>query len=215
MNIIPAILAKDQTEFETRLRAAEAFTDIVQIDILDNTFVPFSSWADPAIIKTLDTPLRFELHLMVEDVEKYLNLWSPIPNVARAIFHVEACNGRDDDAGDLLGTIAFYGWDAGLAINPETPIDKIAPFVDKIDTALFLGVNPGQSGQPFQPAVIEKIRAFKAAHPNSPSVAVDGGVNADTIPTLKAAGAETFCVASAIFGAGDPKATFEKLKSLL
>lgn len=214
MNIIPAILAHTQEEFETRLRAAEAFTDTVQIDILDNTFVPFSSWADPNVIKKLETPLKFELHLMVEDVEKYLNLWSPISNVSRAIFHVEACNGRDDDAGDLLGTIAFYGWDAGLAINPETTIDKLKPFVDKITTALFLGVNPGQSGQPFKQEVIEKIKAFKAAHPNK-TIAVDGGVNAENIPALKAAGAETFCVASAIFGSEDPKKAFEKLKSLL
>lgn len=215
MNIVPAILAKDQTEFETHLRAAEAFMDIVQIDILDNTFVPFSSWADPAIIKTLETPLKFELHLMVNDIEKYLNLWSPVPNVARAIFHVEACKGGDDDTGDLLGTIAFYGWDAGLAINPETPIDRITPFVDKIARALFLGVDPGQSGQLFKQEVLEKIRAFKAAHPQSPTIAVDGGVNAETIPALKAAGVDTLCMASAIFGASDPKEAYQKLTTLL
>lgn len=215
MNIVPAILAHTQEEFETRLRVAAACTDVVQIDILDNTFVPFSSWADPAVIKTLDTPLRFELHLMVEDVEKYLNLWSPLPNVARTVFHVEPFEGRPDDASDLLGTIAFYGWDAGLALNPETPIAALEPFLEKISVALFLGVDPGQSGQPFKPEVLEKIRAFRAAHPDGPAIAVDGGVNAETIPALKAAGAETFCVASAIFNDPDPKTAFEKLKNLL
>lgn len=218
MKIIPAILANNQSEFETRLRAAEAFTDIVQIDILDNTLVPFSSWADPNVIKKLQTPARFELHLMVEDVEKYLTMWSPIQNVARAIFHVEPflrAPYKKEDASDLLGTAAFYGWDMGLAINPETPIDVLEPFLEKISVVLFLGVDPGQSGQPFKPAVIEKIKAFKAAHPNGPGVAVDGGVNADTIPALKAAGADVLCMASAIFDAGDPKEAFEKLKSLL
>ena len=214
MNIIPAILAQTQEEFETRLRAAEAFADIAQIDVLDNTFVPFSSWADPAIIKTFNTRLRFELHLMVDDVEKYLNLWSPVTNVARVIFHVEPFIGRADDAGDLLGTAAFYGWDTGLAINPETPIDTLEPFVDKITTALFLGVNPGQSGQPFKPEVVEKIKAFRAAHPDK-KIAVDGGVNAETIPLLKTAGADVLCVASAIFNAADPKAAYDKLITLL
>lgn len=215
MKIIPAILAHNQSEFETCLRAVEAFTDIVQIDILDSTFAPFSSWADPNVIKKLATPARFELHLIVEDVEKYLTLWSPIQNVARVIFHAEPFLNKKEDASDLLGTAAFYGWDIGLAINPETPTDALEPFLEKISVVLFLGVDPGQSGQPFKPAVIEKIRAFKAAHPNDPSVAVDGGVNADTIPALKAAGAETFCVTSAIFGSVDPKKAFEKLTKLL
>ncbi len=215
MKIIPAILAQTKEEFETRLHAAEAFTDIVQIDVLDNSFVPFTSWADPNMIRKLETPVRFELHLMVEDVEKYLNVWSPIKNVARAIFHIEPFLNKKEDASDLLGTAAFYGWDMGLAINPETPIEALEPFVEKISTVLFLGVTPGQSGQPFKQEVIEKIKVFKAAHPNDPSVAVDGGVNADTIPALKAAGAETFCMASAIFNAPDPKEAFEKLTKLL
>ncbi|MEK7102119.1 MAG: hypothetical protein AAB579_03345 [Patescibacteria group bacterium] len=215
MKIIPAILANNQSEFEARLRATEAFTDIVQIDVLDNSFVPFTSWADPNVIKKFETPVRFELHLMVEDVEKYLTVWSPIKNVARAIFHIEPFLNKKEDAGDLLGTAAFYGWDMGLAINPETPVEALEPFLEKISTVLFLGVTPGQSGQPFKQEVIEKIKAFKAAHPNGPSVAVDGGVNADTIPALKAAGAETFCVASAIFNSPDPKAAFLSLQKLL
>ncbi len=214
MNIIPAILAQTQEEFETRLRAAESFTDTVQIDVLDNTCVPFSSWADPEVIKKLQTPLHYELHLMVADVEKYLTLWSPIKNVTRAIFHVEPFSGRENDAHDLLGSIAFYGWETGLAVNPETGVATLEPFVEKINTALFLGVNPGQSGQSFQPAALKKIRAFKAAHPNI-LVAVDGGVNAGTIPALKATGVDVLCVASAIFGADDPRAAFLNLQKLL
>lgn len=214
MKIIPAILAQTKEEFETRLRTVESLTDTVQIDILDNTFVPFSSWADPEVIKTIETPLQYELHLMVEDVEKYLALWSPIKNVTRAIFHIEPFVGREDDAHDLLGTIAFYGWETGLAINPETPNATMEPFVEKMDTALFLGVNPGQSGQPFKQEVLEKIRAFKAAHPNI-TIAVDGGVNAENLPVLKATGADVLSLASAIFGADDPKGAFEKLNKLI
>lgn len=213
-HIIPAILAPDQETFEARLRAAESFADTVQIDILDNTFVPFSSWADPEVIKTLQTPLSYELHLMVADVEKYLTLWSPIKNVTRALFHIEPLVGRENDAHDLLGTMAFYGWETGLAVNPETDASVLEPFVEKINTVLFLGVNPGQSGQAFKPEVVEKIKAFKAAHPTI-MVAVDGGVTAETIPALKAAGADVLCVASAIFGADDPKAAFLDLQKLL
>jgi len=214
MNIIPAILAHTQEEFETCLRAAESFTDTIQIDVLDNTFVPFSSWADPEVIQKLETPLHFELHLMVADVEKYLTLWSPVKNVTRAIFHVEPFVGRENDVHDLLGSIAFYGWETGLAINPETDAAALEPFVEKINTALFLGVNPGQSGQTFKPEVVEKIKTFKVAH-STIAVAVDGGVNAETIPALTATGADVLCVASAIFGAEDPKEAFLNLQKLL
>lgn len=212
--IIPAILAPDKETFAKHLRTAEPFSDIVQIDILDNTFVPYSSWADPDAIKKMGTSLQFELHLMVNDVEKYLTLWSPIQNVRRAIFHLEPFIGKEDDAHDLLGTIAFYGWETGLAINPETPAAALEPFLEKINVALFLGVNPGQSGQSLAPEIIEKIRTFKNAHPGMPAIAVDGGVNSATIPPLKKAGADIFCAASAIFNNPKPETAYKELLQL-
>src|SRR3989344_506690 len=212
--IIPAILAPDKETFEARLRMAAQFSDVVQIDILDNSFVPYTSWADVEVIKKMDTPLLFELHLMVTDVEKYLTLWSPIKNVRRAIFHIEPFLTSPDDAHDLLGTIAFYGWETGLAINPETPATALDPFFEKLNVALFLGVNPGQSGQSLQSPVVEKMRAVATAHCKMPLVGIDGGVMTSNAVVLKQAGADILCASSAIWNAQDPISAFRELSQL-
>ena len=225
--IIPNLLVQDEKKFESWLRTAEQFAQTIQIDILDNSFVPFGSWADPEVVETWSTPVDYQLHLMVDDVERHLNAWTTVRNVKAAIFHIEpflspqhdSTTARQHDAKvadvhDLLGTIAFYGWEPGLAINPETPLEVLEPFVKKISIAQFMSVAPGQSGQSFQKSVIDKIKTFRAQYPQI-TISVDGGVNAKTIPALAAAGAEQFQVTSAIYKADDPKEAYANLLKLL
>ncbi len=213
MKIVPALLVKSQEEFEERFALASSLSDVVQIDIMDGSFVPFESWADPQEVKKMDRRADIELHLMVSDVQTHLKAWAQIPNVKRAIFHFEAYQ-DNADIHDLLGTIAFYGWQTGLAINPDTPTDVLYEFASKLNVALFMGVTPGQSGQPFEDIIVEKIRDFKKKH-RKVVVAVDGGVSEKTIPDLRDAGAELFGASSAIFGAKDPMAAYKKLEGLL
>lgn len=213
MKIIPALLVKDKKEFERRLNIAASLTTMAQIDVMDGSFVPFESWAEPNEIQAMDRHTDLELHLMVTDVNTHLKRWANMPDVKRVIFHFEAIE-SEADIHDLLATIAFYGWEAGLAINPDTPADVFDAFADKLNVALFMGVTPGQSGQPFDESIVDKIKAFKRKH-RRVKIAVDGGVNEKTIPLLREAGVDLLGASSALFETDDPRAAYIKLEGLL
>lgn len=201
--IIPALLTDDFETFRSRLKAVEPYFPLVQIDIADGEFVPVKNFADPTSISRIKTSVQYELHLMVAHPLAYIEAWKDAPNVRRVIFHVES----KDDPREAIERILFYGFDAGIALNTETKTNAIEPHLDRVETVLFLGVRPGRSGAPFIPETIDKIRNFinvtlslsKGNMGQRPKVAVDGGVSHETIPALKAAGAEVFCMSSELF----------------
>lgn len=195
--IIPAILVPSKDEFVRRLREAEPFTDRVQLDILDGEFVSFDAFDNPEEIRTISTKLTFDLHLMVRSPMEEIEKWKDIPQVRRVIFHVESLD-DPDEADAIIQKIKSNGWKAGIALNPDTPIEIVEPCFPQVEIVLFMGVEPGRSEQTFLPKTMEKIQLL-SERTKKPIIAVDGGVNHDTILPLKEAGVAVFYVGSELF----------------
>lgn len=189
--IIPAILAHTKEEALNHWNAAlEA--EWIQLDCMDGRFVANTSYYSPLQWPN-EGPL-IELHLMCERPRDVIASWIGHPLFKRAIWHIEA----SVDHRDLLRWCRANGLEAGVALNPETPLADAFSLFPDLDTLLFLGVHPGWSGQPFIPTVKDKIRAARASEPTL-HLGVDGGVNEDLIPELVKLGVTQFYVASTIF----------------
>lgn len=204
--VVPAILVHDEAAFRDRLRLVERLAPVIQIDVMDGAFVPNRTWYDPGVLRSIDTPASFELHLMVEDPDPVVRDACGIPSVRRVVWHVESMG----DHRELLNLCRSNGREGGLAISPKSPQDVLAPYVGRMDEILVLGVEPGFSGQKLIPDTVEKVRAIHAAWPDIP-IAFDGGVTASSIPMLREAGVSRFCAASALFDATDIEAAFGDL----
>ena len=204
IKIIPAVLTDDPKKLETYIRQSETFTDYVQVDIMDGVFVPSKSIVASDLAK-IKTKLFLEAHLMVKDpincVEDFKNA-----GARRIIFHYEAT----DDVDATIKKIQDLVLTAGIAINPETKIDCLEPFSNKIDSVLFLSVNPGFYGSPFIPEVLSKIKKFRKKHAQA-IISIDGGIKANNIKEISQTGLNSICVGSAIFKASDSGEAFRNL----
>ncbi len=192
--LIPALLCPDEASFHDRLKMIDSEASWVQIDILDGTLYANQSWADPHVVSDWDINTSLELHLMVADPARVINTWEIVPNFRRAIWHIEA----EIDHASLIQTIRNSGRQVGLAIAPNTPLEKLLPYLPDIDRVLVLGVEPGWSGQPLVPATLDTVRSLNQQTPH-PTISFDGGVTDETLPSIIKAGAESICAASLIF----------------
>lgn len=192
--VIPAILAKSRKEFEEKIKKIAPHADTVQIDVMDGTFVPNTTWADMDIIEHLHLPVKFEAHLMVKNPERgAIEEWAEA-GAFRIIFHIEATKKPEE----CLRQIKKFRREAGAAINPKTPLKKIKELLPRLDCVLAMGVEPGSSGQKFQPEVLKRIKKIKALAPKI-KIGVDGGVNKSNAKKIIDAGADYLCAASSIF----------------
>lgn len=209
--IIPSLLVDSQAEFKRRLKLAEGDTELVHVDVLDDTLVPGHSWHDAAAIGKLKTKAQFELHLMVENPLAVVETWrAHVPGLKRAIVHAEMSH----PAGAVIRALKNWGLEAGLALNPESPLEEIATVARMISQLTLMGVRPGASGQRFLGAsVLTKIRDAKKRWPEL-KIEVDGGATADLVNSLLSAGCDRIVAANAIFGAQDPAAAFALLTRL-
>ena len=197
IEIIPAILVKTEAEFRERLAKVEPFVSWVQLDVVDGVFAPNVTWGDPQAVASLVTSVRFEIDLMVADPAAAVDAWlRSSHNVGRLIFHQEAAD--EMAARMLLRRIRTAGLEAGLSLNPETPVEDLFALGDEMDAALLLGVPPGFGGQDLQPHVIKKIAELRARFPKLP-IEVDGGVTRENARSLIAAGAMRLAAGSFIF----------------
>lgn len=209
IEIIPSILVQSADEFERRLRLVEDGCLTVHVDVLDGTLFPFVSWFDASRVGTLRTPVRYELHLMVENPLPIIEAWrKEVPGFMRAIVHAEIKR----PLGAVLDQIAACNLEAGIAMNPETPIHEVHPFAHRIHQLTVMGVHPGASGQSFlgEP-ILEKMRSI-AEHFADLPVEIDGGVTSELLPVLIGAGATRLCAASSLFGASDPLVTLRHMR---
>ena len=207
VEIIPAILAKDEKEFR---RKAESVTDLcetIQIDVMDGAFVDNVTWADPKRIDLMRLPMAFEVHLMVKDPLASLDAWS-VAGCQRAIVHAEAV----EDVAEALRQIKLYGMEAGVSLNPETSIESVEEALSEADVVQVMGVHPGWMGQAFQPVALEKVRTLREKFPEL-MIEVDGGVAVGIARELAEAGADRLVSGSAVFNSGAPAKAIEALRA--
>lgn len=214
VQIIPTINVTTQDKFVSQLRDAELLCDLVQIDIADGAFTAWKSWNEPEIVKDIQTGARYEVHLMVKDVEKELARWSVVQNIQRVIIHFESFENNQQFYTLINKLVVEANWEIGVALNPDTPIEVLEPIADKINYVMLLGVNPGLSGQPMRDNVIDKIQDLRIAYPDV-NIEVDGGVNETNARSMVMAGANMLCLGSGIFNdKASVKENFEKFKKL-
>lgn len=189
--IIPAILSYSSSDALGILDTlAESGIDFpaIQIDVTDGEFVETTTFSDREALSNTTWPWALELHLMVAHPQTELTKWLQALPVESVVVHAES----EDPAG-AIAYAKSRGLKVGVAINPDSPLEIIAPYINNIDKVLFLTVSPGKQGNPFLPEVCEKIKEFATQH-SSVTVAADGGLNTKTIPLVRAAGVTEFNV---------------------
>lgn len=204
--IIPTLLASNFDELLSQSLKVEGVFPAVQIDVMDGNLVQAESFKEIERVKELANKFRFELHLMVDDPIAELEKWQNVPNIYRVIFHIEGRGNTEK----TIDKIKEMGFQAGVALNPETPISDILPFLEKLSTILFMTVHPGRQGAIFLPEVCRKIEDL-ARLDKKPEIAVDGGINLETINLASLAGANIFFVGSCLLKADNVKKTKDKL----
>lgn len=204
--ISPSLLAADFSNLAnevTRISAA----DMLHLDIMDGCFVPNISMG-PGVVAALrdKTPLHFDVHLMLEHPLAYINAFRKA-GADSITFHIES----SDDPTQVLHAIKESGAKPGIAINPSTPVEQLAPYAADLYMITIMTVQPGFGGQKLMPQALEKLVWLKK---NFPSVLleVDGGVNAETAPLCREKGADVLVAGTAVFKAENPHAAIEELR---
>src|SRR5271170_2912164 len=214
IEIAPSILAANFAKLGDDVRIVEeAGADIIHVDIMDGHFVPNISLGIPvvaALRKATRTPL--DTHLMIVEPEKYIAEFIKAGS-SRVLIHQEATVHLDR----ALTMIREHGAEAGVVINPATPVATLSEVLDKVDTVLVMSVNPGFGGQKFIPGALEKIRQldqWRTRYNGNFRIEVDGGVDLGNAATLAQAGVNTFVAGTSIFGTPDPAAATRQMRKL-
>jgi ribulose-phosphate 3-epimerase len=203
MKIVPAILTEKPRDLKLMLAQAETFTDFVQIDFMDGSFVPSKSIA-PEDLAEIEINIDWEAHLMVKDPVHYLSSLNR-DGLKRVLVHWEA--GPRPES--FVFSLRDLGFHVGLAVNPETRLPQFEKLVDQIDSILFLSVDPGFYGSPFIAEVLEKIGEFRSRFP-SKIIGIDGGISLDNIQRVRLSGVDYACVGSRIFRHNNPRKSYEE-----
>ncbi len=213
MQALPVINCHDK-DFECvlgKLALAKKFLkagDWLHLDIGDGIFTFNKSWRNPTEWANLRSVFNLEVHLMVENPEKYVDAWTAA-GAKRLIVHLETTG--EDAARRMVEKAKKRNVELMLASNPATPVSALWPYLKIFSHFQVLAVDPGPAGQKFTPTVLPKIRFLRNVAPNA-MIEVDGGVTPEVAKLVKKAGANIVVAATYIFGSKNPEKAYKELR---
>lgn len=216
-NLVSAsVLSADMLHLEDEIKKLEENgVDMIHFDVMDGVFVNNISFGLPVLqsIDKLNADILLDVHLMITDPLKYIKDFF-LAGADMITFHLES----ESNTADTIEAIRRTDAQIGIAIKPSTPAEAVFPYINDVDMILVMTVEPGFGGQAFMDMSekIRKIREYAGKNRYSNRhlfIQVDGGINAETAPIVKKAGADILVSGSYLFRADDMKKAVETLKS--
>jgi len=205
--VSPSILSADFADLKNQVKlVVDSGAEYVHIDVMDGHFVP-NITIGPCVVESLRpyTTAVFDVHLMIENPEKYVE--SFVKSGADIVtVHLEAVKDMDE----MIKFIRSLGVKVGVSINPETDVEKLLPYGEKIDMALIMTVHPGFGGQSLIEECLDKVKILREKFPDL-DIEVDGGIKPSNVKLAVDAGANVIVAGSAVFCADDPKNVIKQI----
>ncbi len=209
IRIAPSLLSADFGRLGAHLREAEdAGADLHHVDVMDGHFVR-NLTIGPPVVRAIrkHTRIPLDCHLMIERPLQYAKAFADA-GADSITFHIEA----KDPPREVAAEIRRLGKRVGVALNPATPVEDLLPVLDLVDMVLVMSVVPGFGGQAFMPEVLAKTRALRDTHGFDRDVEMDGGINAETVGSCAAAGANVLVAGNAVYLKTDMAAAIRTLR---
>lgn len=212
VKVAPSLLSANFAYLKAEIDAISA-ADWIHYDVMDGHFVPNISFGY-SILNDVSkvTEMYLDVHLMISDPAKYVDNFID-SNASLIVFHYEAV--AEDKIDDLIKHIKERQVDVGISIKPDTPVDVLKPYLDKLDVVLVMSVEPGFGGQKFNPQATAKIATLanlRAENNYHYLIEVDGGINETTAKLCRDAGVDVLVAGSYVFGSDDYTKAIESLK---